>query len=114
MVERKGYEPRPHKCYKNFARNENSGKMESDAIAESFQSSFEMHGVIYRSLIADSDSNVYKRIVDSRPYKEQMVKVQKIECTNHLLRNLKKKLLSVAEMTQPKMQRKFCRGPQYC
>ncbi|KAM0736811.1 hypothetical protein ACS0PU_006460 [Formica fusca] len=70
--------------------------MESDAIAEGFKSSLEMHGIIYRTIIADGDSSVYQAIVDSKSYREQMVTVKKIECTNHLLRNLCKKLRVVA------------------
>jgi len=35
-----------------------------------------------------------------------MIMVQKIECTNHLLRNLCNKLKKVAETTQPKTHRK--------
>ncbi|KMQ85131.1 hypothetical protein RF55_16498 [Lasius niger] len=80
--------------------------MESDAIAEGFNCSLEMHGMIYRTVIADGDSSVYQTIVDSKPYREQMVTVKKIECTNHLLRNLCKKLRAVAETTQQKMYRK--------
>jgi len=34
-----------------------------------------------------------------------MITVKKVECTNHLLRNLCKKLKAVAETTQPKTQR---------
>ncbi|KMQ82941.1 hypothetical protein RF55_21408, partial [Lasius niger] len=78
--------------------------MESDAIAEGFKCSLEMHGLIYKTVIADGDSNVYQAIVDNR-YREHMVTVRKIECTNHLLRNLCKKLKAVAETTQPKMHR---------
>jgi len=80
--------------------------MESDAIAEGFKCSLEMHGLIYRTVIADGDSSVYQAIIDSRPYREQMVIVKKIECTNHLLRNLCKKLKAVAETTQQKTHRK--------
>ncbi|KMQ88744.1 hypothetical protein RF55_11711 [Lasius niger] len=106
VAERNGIEPRDHKCYKNFDRNASSTSMESDAIAEGFKSSLEMHGMIYRTIIADGDSSVYQTIVDSRPYREQMVNVKKIECTNHLLRNLCKKLRAVAETTQQKTHRK--------
>ncbi|KMQ87037.1 hypothetical protein RF55_13797 [Lasius niger] len=80
--------------------------MENDAIAEGFKCILEMHGMIYRTVIADGDSSVYQTIVDSKPYREQMVTVKKIECTNHLLRNLCKKLRAVAETTQQKMHRK--------
>ncbi|KYN22627.1 hypothetical protein ALC57_04966 [Trachymyrmex cornetzi] len=106
MAERNGCEPRAHKCYKNFDRNASSTRMESDAIAEGFNDSLKMHGLIYKTIIADGDSNVYKCILHNNPYSEQMVVVKKIECTNHLLRNLCKKLKIVAETTRPKTQRK--------
>lgn len=64
-----------------------------------------MYGLIYRTVIADGDSNVFKSIIDNRPYQEQMTTVRKIECTNHLLRNLCKKLKVISETTEPKMRR---------
>jgi len=105
MSERNGIESRAHRCYKNFDRNASSTSIESDAIAEGFKSSLEMHGLIYKTVVADGDSNVYQSIINSRPYHEQMITVRKIECTNHLLRNLCKKLKAVAETRQPKAQR---------
>jgi len=104
-AERKGNAAKKHKCYKNFDRNVSSTKMESDAIVEGFKSSIQMHGLIYKKVIADGDSSVYQSIIDNNPYREQMVTVKKIECINHLLRNLCKKLKVVAEMTQPKLHR---------
>lgn len=74
--------------------------METEAIVEGFQCSIEMHGLIYRTLIADGDSSVYQSILDSDPYSAHGLIVQKIECTNHLMRNLCKKLKRVAETTQ--------------
>jgi hypothetical protein len=105
MVERRGLEPKAHKCYKNFDRNASSTNMESDAIVEGFKSSLEMHGLIYKTVVADGDSSVYQSILNNAPYREQMVTVKKIECTNHLLRNLCKKLKIIADMTQPNMCR---------
>ncbi|EZA47269.1 hypothetical protein X777_16541 [Ooceraea biroi] len=106
MAERRGLQVRKHKCYKNFDRNASSTSMESDAIAEGFNSSLEMHGLIYKTVIADGDSSVYQSIMNNAPYREMHVMVRKIECTNHLLRNLCKKLKAVAETTQPSMHRK--------
>ncbi|XP_011883754.1 PREDICTED: uncharacterized protein LOC105570908, partial [Vollenhovia emeryi] len=91
IAERRGTKAKSHRCYKNFDRNASSTKMESDAIVEGFKNSIEMHGLIFRTVIADGDSNVYQSIIDNRPYRQQMVTVKKIECTNHLLRNLCKK-----------------------
>lgn len=83
---RQNEEPKEHKCFKNWDRNRSSTSMESDAIVEGFKRSIEMHGLIYSVLIADGDSSVHKKIIDSNPYDN--VSVKKIECTNHLLRNL--------------------------
>ncbi|KYN22252.1 hypothetical protein ALC57_05353 [Trachymyrmex cornetzi] len=105
MTERECLEVKRHKCYKNFDRNVSSARMESDAIAEGFTRSIAMHGVIFRTLIADGDSSVYQSIINSNPYREQMITVRKVECTNHLLRNLCKKLKIVAEATEPKLRR---------
>ncbi|XP_067214349.1 uncharacterized protein [Linepithema humile] len=106
MAERNGCEPRSHKCYKNFDRNASSTRMESDAIVEGFKNSLEMHGLIYRTVIADGDSSVYQSIKNNAPYREQMVHVHKIECTNHLFRNFCKKLKAISEIVQPKEKRK--------
>ncbi|EFN89591.1 hypothetical protein EAI_16266, partial [Harpegnathos saltator] len=65
-----------------------STSMESDIIAEGFKSSLEMYGLIYKAVVADGDSNVYQSIIINNPYHEQKVMVKKVECTNHLLRNL--------------------------
>jgi len=105
-AERNNLEPSAHKCYKNFDRNASSTSMESDAIVEGFKCSLEMHGLIYKTIIADGDSSVYQSIKNNAPYREQMVTVKKIECSNHLLRNLCKKLKTVAETVQPKQHRK--------
>ncbi|XP_070523169.1 uncharacterized protein [Cardiocondyla obscurior] len=105
MAERKGIDAKAHKCYKNFNRNASSTRMESDAIAEGFNCSLEMHGLIYKTVIADGDSSVFQTILDNAPYEKQAVTVKKIECVNHLLRNLCKKLKTVSEMTQTKTNR---------
>ncbi|XP_036149752.1 uncharacterized protein LOC118647911 [Monomorium pharaonis] len=105
MAERKNIKPRTHKCYKNFDRNASSTRMKSDAIAEGFNCSLEMHNLIYKTVIADGDSSLFQTILDNAPYSKQMVTVKKIECTNHLLRNLCNKLKAVSQITQPKTHR---------
>lgn len=59
--------------------------MEADIILEGFHLSIEMYGAIYGTILADGDSNVYCKLLESRPYSN--LTVDKIECTNHLLRN---------------------------
>jgi len=105
MTGRQGLEPKSHKCYKNFDRNAASSSMESDVVAEGFKCSIEMHGLIYKTVIADGDSSVYQSILDNNPYQKHMVTVKKIECVNHLFRNLSKKLKAVSETTLPNRQR---------
>ncbi|EZA62614.1 hypothetical protein X777_07428 [Ooceraea biroi] len=102
MVEQRGVEVRKHKCYKNFDSNASSTRMESDAIVEGFKSSLEIHGLIYKTLIADGDSRVYNSIRHNAPYHDMNIVVRKVECTNHLLCNLCKKLKAVARTTMPK------------
>jgi len=52
--------------------------MEAAIVCEGFQRSEEMYGVKYARLIADGDSSVYKKILESRPYKN--FTVEKVEC----------------------------------
>lgn len=80
-----------HICYKNWKSSKPSTEMESEIILDGFKSSIEMHGLIYSAIICDKDSNVYKKIVDNNVYGEQNLIVERILCTNHLLRNLCKK-----------------------
>ncbi|KAL6416596.1 hypothetical protein ACFW04_013324 [Cataglyphis niger] len=87
VAELKSIESRAHKCYKNFDHNASSTRIKSDAIAENFKCSLEMHGLIYKT-ITDGDSSVYQAIINNKPYHEHTVK--KIECTNHLLRTNEK------------------------
>ncbi|XP_036150394.1 uncharacterized protein LOC118648181 isoform X2 [Monomorium pharaonis] len=104
--ERNGCEPKIHKCFKNFDRNISSTRMESDAIAQGFNCSIEMHGLVYKTLIADGDSSVYKSIRDNDPYRKLMITVEKIECNNHMFRNFDKKMDIVSAMTQSKTKKR--------
>jgi len=79
--------------------------MESDAIVEGFKCSIDLHGLIYKTVIADGDSSVYKSILDTCPYKNYGVIVKKVECVNHLLQNLSKKLKAISETTLPNRQK---------
>lgn len=84
-----------HICYKNY--NGPSTGMESDILVEGFSKSLQLYGLKYQTFVADGDSSVHKRINDSYPYKE---KVKKIECRNHLLRNMRKKIKELATNTK--------------
>lgn len=72
-----------HFCYKNYSAASTS--MESSIIVEGFKNSISMHGLVFKYLVADGDSSVYKKILESRPYGNTLV--EKIECRNHLLRS---------------------------
>ena len=90
--------PRKHTCFKNWNTSRASTAMESDAIVEGFNTSVEKRGLVYSTLIADGDSSVYKKIIDADPYKRQ-IRVKKIECTNHLLRNFCTKMKAIVKKT---------------
>ncbi|CAD6244604.1 GSCOCG00013413001-RA-CDS, partial [Cotesia congregata] len=79
--------PPDHLCFKNYARNDPSTRMEADIIVEGFTKSINSHGLIYKSFIGDGDSSVHQSIVNNDPYKEYGIGVEKIECKNHLFRN---------------------------
>ncbi|CAH2006518.1 unnamed protein product [Acanthoscelides obtectus] len=96
IAERANMSPtKPHKCFKNWTGS--SSSMEADIIAEGFSKSLEMYGLIYDKLIADGDSNCYKRVLDAHPYED--VIVEKIECKNHLLRNYSRKIRDLIKDT---------------
>lgn len=58
--------PSDHTCYKNWTGS--SSSMEADIILEGFQRSMEMYGVMYGTILADGDSNVYNKLLENRPY----------------------------------------------
>lgn len=82
-----------HPCYKNW--NGSATSMEADIIAEGFCRSQQDYGLIYAKMIADGDSSCYKKILERNPYKN--LKVQKIECRNHLLRNYINKMRELSK-----------------
>ncbi|KAJ8673527.1 hypothetical protein QAD02_005437 [Eretmocerus hayati] len=84
-------------CFKNWGRDQSSSSMEKHIIVQGFKESVKKHGVIYKVMIADGDSSVYKAVRDSKPYRDYRVQVEKIECKNHLLRNLCNKIKDAAK-----------------
>lgn len=99
-AENKKIEPANHICYKNYSGS--SSSMESTSLVEGFANSLQTHGLIYARLISDGDSSTHKKILESNPYKN--CKVQKIECRNHLLRNLCNKLRALTKDTHIPIQ----------
>lgn len=65
-----------HTSYKNWEGS--ASATESATICEGFMQSMDLHGLIYKRMVADGDSSSYKKILDSNPYKDYQVKVEKI------------------------------------
>lgn len=96
--------PPEHLCNANHSGSSTS--MEKAVIVEGFRNSVETHNLVYAKLIADGDSSTFKNILESRPYPN--VTVEKIECSNHLMRNYNGKILSLIKDTSiPICQRKL-------
>lgn len=82
-----------HSCAKNWSGTSTS--MESAVIVEGFKSSMEMHGLKYTKLVGDGDSSVTKKLLIEKPYGATLI--EKVECVNHLLRNLCHKLKDISK-----------------
>ncbi|KAF4527543.1 hypothetical protein B566_EDAN014939 [Ephemera danica] len=86
----KGEEPNVHSCIKNWGRDQSSSSMESDIIAQGFLQSESVHKLRYKTVVGDGDSSTYKKLLEVNPYPG--IKIEKIECKNHLYRNFCNKL----------------------
>lgn len=86
----KNEEPKPHECYKNWSLT--STAMESDIIRAGFQDSIKTHGLVYSRFVGDGDSSTHSAIINVY----NGIQVQKIECTNHVMRNLTSKLMQIS------------------
>lgn len=95
-AETKKIKPKNHKCFKNYSGP--STGMEADILVDGFKQSLDMYNIIYRSVIADGDSSTYKKILEARPYPN--ITVEKIECRNHVLRNMCNKLRALTKDTK--------------
>ncbi|KAL4714306.1 hypothetical protein ACJJTC_009658 [Scirpophaga incertulas] len=90
--------PKQHTCFKNHEGSASS--MEAAIIVEGFKASISMYGIIYSRMIADGDASTYSKILNAKPYEAHNVTVEKIECRNHILRNLCKKLRALTTDTK--------------
>ncbi|XP_041968189.1 uncharacterized protein LOC121725361 [Aricia agestis] len=100
----KSQPPPSHECTRNHAGS--SSSMEQASIVEGFKTSVAKRNLIYSTLIADGDASTYKKILECRPYPN--VQVQKIECSNHLLRNYCSKFIQLQKDTSiPLLERKL-------
>ncbi|KAL4718047.1 hypothetical protein ACJJTC_012087 [Scirpophaga incertulas] len=90
--------PKQHTCFKNHEGSASS--MEAAIIVEGFKAPISMYGIIYSRMIADGDASTYSKILNAKPYEAHNVTVEKIECRNHILRNLCKKLRGLTTDTK--------------
>lgn len=91
----RGELPSEHTCNKNYSGP--STGMESALLVQGFNCSEELYGVRYNRFIGDGDSSVHAKILQSNPYKN--TKISKIECRNHLFRNLRRKIVVMSNNT---------------
>lgn len=98
--------PPAHTCYRNFPRNKPSTLMETQGLLEGFRKSIEERGLVYLEYFGDGDNNFMTKLVNNNPYQHLNIYTRKIECTNHLLRNLCRKLQKVALLRQPRWQKR--------
>lgn len=68
--------------------------MESDAVVDGFKASLKMHGLVYKKMVGDGDSSVYRKVSESCPYGPS-VYIEKIDCKNHILRNYGSRLRNI-------------------
>ncbi len=87
-----GEEPFKHACFRNWTGP--STQMESDIIVEGFRYCEREYGLRFKKFIGDGDSSVHKAIVDGVGYG---LEVQKIECANHLVKNMTSALFELAK-----------------
>lgn len=66
--------------------------MEANILAEEFQKSKAIYGIIYNKIVADSDISCYDAILERHSCRPHNITVKKLECRNHLLRNYIKKI----------------------
>lgn len=95
-IENGTLQPRDHKCWVNWPKNQSVLGMESDIIVEGFLKSREQHGLIYSEVVGDGDSSVYPKVLQADPY-EGICMVKKIECRLHLQRGRTKEIRNTAQ-----------------
>lgn len=95
-AEKKQISKPEHVCFKNYTGS--SSGMEAEIICQGFEKSIETHNIMYGRMIADGDSSTYAKILASNPYPNYTV--QKIECRNHVMRNMCNKLRALYKETK--------------
>ncbi|KAF2897111.1 hypothetical protein ILUMI_09066 [Ignelater luminosus] len=72
--------------------------MEADIIAEECRLSKTMYNIKYTRVVGDGDSSVMEKLRTQLPYGPK-TEIEKIECTNHLLRSFGKKIRAIYDKT---------------
>lgn len=90
-----------HQCYKNYQGS--STAMESEGLVEGFKESQRMHNLIYNRTISDGDSSTHRKLIECLPYGNKLL-VEKVDCTNHVLRNYGNRL---RELCTQKVKKKL-------
>ena len=70
-----------HKCKMNHSGTSTS--MEPVGVVRIFERSVHTHGLQYTKFLGDGDSSSFKRVVDHKPYGEE-VDIHKLECVGHV------------------------------
>lgn len=87
----KGEDPAAHECFKNWSKA--STAMEANIIQEGFLKSITTHGLVYSKFVGDGDSSTHAAVIGSY----NGIQVEKIECTNHMMRNITRKLMEISQ-----------------
>jgi len=75
-----------------------AGNMEASSVLAMFQRSFEKHGLRYTNYIGDGDSKTFTKIVNSKPYGENVV-INKKECVGHVQKRMGTRLRDLLQKT---------------
>lgn len=86
FINKRDNKVKEHKCFVNYIGS--AGSMEPDILVHGFNQIFKQ-GLKVRTVIGDGDSTVFDQLKDKCVYGEEL---QKSNCKNHTLKNLKKHL----------------------
>ena len=92
-AEQREVPPSHHTCFKNWGVNQSASSMEADIIVEGFRESVNLHQIRYKRFIGDGDSSVFSKLLQASPYPAMVI--EKLECRNHLFRNMGKKITAL-------------------
>lgn len=82
-----GTTPPEHKCNRNYVGP--STGMESKIITDGFRECMTKYNLRFSHLIGDGDFSVLYELNKAQLYNSPIMQIEKIECVNHLLRNLR-------------------------